>query len=247
MRLATNTLFLREGVLIMAYRFIFGRSFTAPSIASGAILLAMAVSGGRQLQAQQEVYHPGETYNSLQAGYDAYLDAEAERRAQIGRQIMIQEQIMATNTWADPADRYRPVHPESYGTIRPRFYTGATLSDVYGGSSVVGATIVGYRGAAGTIYTGKGSAWPRVPGDIYGTPYYGFARQPIGHIKIWTGPQSYIYKPVYANAPMAEPISAQPRPDLVRPRRVEAARPATRPLPPPPQPSDTTPAGPQAL
>ena len=28
---------------------------------------------------------------------------------------MIEEQIMQQNTWADPQDKYRPVHPESYG------------------------------------------------------------------------------------------------------------------------------------
>lgn len=44
----------------------------------------------RPVAAQQEVFHPGETYDSLQAGQDAYVDAEAQRRARIGRQIMIE-------------------------------------------------------------------------------------------------------------------------------------------------------------
>ena len=195
----------------------------------------MAASGTRQIQAQQEVYHPGETYDTLQAGYDAYLDAEAERRAQIGRQIMIQEQIIATNTWADSANRYRPAHAESYGPIRPRYYTGATLSDAYGGSSQAAGTIVGYSAAfVGTMYTGTGSAWPRVPGDIYGTPYYGFVRQPIGHVKIWTGPQSYIYKPVYATAADGlQPVFQRSR-DPVGPDtpRGDYSAVANRPLPP---------------
>ena len=62
--------------------------------------VACLVSGGaRPAPAQQEVYHPGETYDSLQAGRDAYLDAEAQRRALIGRQIMIENQIVEQNTW----------------------------------------------------------------------------------------------------------------------------------------------------
>ncbi len=72
------------------------------------------------LAAQQEVYHPGETYDSLQAGQDAYGDAEAQRRALIGRQLLLEEQIMRQNTWADPQDRYRPVRPDSYGPIAPK-------------------------------------------------------------------------------------------------------------------------------
>ena len=47
----------------------------------------LCTSAARPAPAQQEVYHPGETYDSLQAGQDAYWDAEAQRRALIGRQI----------------------------------------------------------------------------------------------------------------------------------------------------------------
>ncbi len=240
---------------------------TVGSLLNGGVLLLLlgviSLRPGRG-QAQEEVYHPGETYDSLQAGYDAYLDSEAERRAQIGRQIMLEEQVMVNNTWANPAVRYRPVHPESYGPVRPQFYTDATLADVYGGAPPPGRrrVVEGYRGvtaAVGTIYGGSAfTPWPLVPGDIYGTPYYGYVRQPIGHIKIWTGPQSYIYKPIYASPPMAQPVSAQPRPDLVQPAnpraaiaappRAEPAHPAAAPaIPPPPQPGEAAAAGPQAL
>ena len=81
--------------------------------------------------AQEEVVHPGETYDSLQAGQDAYGDAEAQRRAMIGRQLMLEDQIQAQNTWSDPRSKYRPVQPESYGPIRPQVYLGPTLADVY--------------------------------------------------------------------------------------------------------------------
>ena len=89
------------------------------------------IGAARPAPAQQEFYHPGETYDSLQAGQDAYLDAEAQRRALVGRQLMVEDQIMQQNTWLDPQDKYRPVRPESYGPILPKYRVGPTLADVY--------------------------------------------------------------------------------------------------------------------
>jgi hypothetical protein len=216
--------------------------------------MAVLFVGGwaRLSSAQQEVYHPGETYDSLQAGRDSYWEAEAERRAKIGRQLMLEEQIQAENTWSDPQDKYRPVHPESYGPIRPKVYAGPTLADVYAYPS---SGIVYYNAPPAAAPTatqgGNGSAapvpvfepWPRVPGDIWGTPYYGFVRQPIGHVKIWTGRLSYIYKPIYAS-PAMEPTAPDVYPSTP-PRRADASgRPRSSSVPsspgappPPPKPS----------
>jgi hypothetical protein len=219
------------------------------------IAILFFVMSKQPLLAQQEVYHPGETYDSLQAGRDAYWDAEAERRAKIGRQLMLEEQIQAENTWSDPRDKYRPVHPESYGPIRPKVYVGPTLADVYGYPSS-GITYYNAQPAASRMSV-PGAApvpvfepWPRVPGDIWGTPYYGYTRQPIGHVKIWTGRLSYIYKPIYASPAMEEPAadSAQPTPPLRsdETRRLRSPAVATPPRqrqipPPPPRPSLTQP------
>jgi hypothetical protein len=207
------------------------------------------------VQAQQEVYHPGETYDSLQAGQDAFADAEAQRRAIIGRQLLIEEQIVQQNTWADPQDKYRPVRPESYGPILPKSHAGPTLADVYANPPAGGP--VYYRGApGGTAASPSGSAgtpvfqpWPRVPNDIWAAPYYGYVRQPIGHVKIWTGPLSYIYKPVYASPPMvtAQPagraiISVPPQPPAPPRFRGTAPRsPAESSGPPPPPPKPVIP------
>ena len=195
----------------------------------------------------QEVYHPGETYNSLQAGQDAYWDAEAERRALIGRQLMIEAQIMAQDTWADPQDRYRPVRPESYGPILPQVYAGPTLANVYAYPANRSGPVF-YGGAAATGPSSGYSAsslpvfepWPRVPNDIWAAPYYGYVRQPIGHIKIWTSRLGYIYKPVYASPPMegtlpAAGVSPQARGPGFRPRPGgSVSPPAPRSSPPPP-------------
>ena len=157
------------------------RSVVVWACCSAAFLCIIAA---RPAPAQQEVYHPGETYDSLQAGQDAYWDAEAQRRALIGRQLMIQEQVMLQNTRSDPQDRS-----------------------------------------------------------------YGYVRQPIGHVKIWTGRLSYIYKPIYASPPLetarsvpaAAPRTAPPHAlSEVRPRSLSS--PAASPSSPPPPPRPAVPA-----
>ena len=191
--------------------------------------------------------HPGETYDSLQAGRDAHFDAEAERRAKIGRQLMLEEQIQAENTWSDPQDKYRPVRPESYGPVRPKVYLGPTLADVY---AYPQSAIVYYNAPPAAPGGGGPFAapvpvfqpWSRVPGDIWGTPYYGYVRQPIGHVRIWTGRASYIYKPVYASPAMESPPATaaapapQPGAPAVKSRRLFAAPESPGAPPPPPRP-----------
>ena len=137
------------------------RSVVVWACCSAAFLCIIAA---RPAPAQQEVYHPGETYDSLQAGQDAYWDAEAQRRALIGRQLMIQEQVMLQNTRSDPQDRS-----------------------------------------------------------------YGYVRQPIGHVKIWTGRLSYIYKPIYASPPL-ETARSVPAAALGQRRRMRVGGSAPQPV-----------------
>jgi len=192
-------------------------------VCSLAAILCFGVA--RNCAAQQELYHPGETYDSLEAGRDAHLDAEAQRRAMVGRQLLIEDQIIQQNTWADPQARYLPVHPESYGPILPKYRVGPTLADVYAYPPADGGPV--YYGGAPPARTVSGDypvrratgdpggryaapvpvfqPWPQVPNDIYGAPYYGYVRQPIGHVKIWTSRLGYIYKPIYASPPAENP------------------------------------------
>ena len=72
------------------------------------------------------------------------------------------------------------------------------------GFSVGGSYRNGYYAAPVPVF----QPWPRVPNDIWGTPYYGYVRQPIGHVKIWTSRLGYIYKPIYASPPMESPRPA---------------------------------------
>jgi len=216
----------------------------------------LSSTAARPARAQQEVYHPGETYDSLQAGQDAHADAEAERRAMIGRQVMIEEQIVQQSTWADPHDKYRPVRPESYGPISPRSYAGPTLADVYAYPPTDGGPVY-YGGAPAPIAASGGipagtpvfQPWPRVPNDIWGAPYYGYVRQPIGHVKIWTGRLSYIYKPIYASPPMERPqptaraVAPGPRRPQIEPgsRAADPRSPAESLNSPPPPPKPAVP------
>ena len=132
------------------------------------------------------------------------------------------------------------MRPESYGPILPKVHAGPTLADVYayptdGGPVYYGGTPVSIPTPGGipartaaNYYNGYYAApvpvfqpWPRVPNDIWGTPYYGYVRQPIGHVKIWTGRLSYIYKPIYASPPLESPPppAASARAAASRPRR----------------------------
>jgi hypothetical protein len=140
-------------------------------------------------------YRPGETYDALKAGQDAYRWAESERLAQIARQLQLEDRIRRMNTGLPPR--------------------------------------------------------PLVPG-IGGYPYSGAVAQPTGHEKIWTGPNSYVYRPrwdlpvppsppsgraypPWPGATVSPPASPPPRvgeippPPLPRP---PAEPPADAPLPP---------------
>ena len=174
----------------------------------------------------------------------------------IGRQLVIEEQVMRQNTWTNPQDRYRPVRPESFGPITPRAYGGPTLADVYAYlpgkavyDGVAAATAAPAEGRPARLASNDRPGyfaapvpvfqpWPRVPGDIWGTPYYGYVRQPIGYVKIWTGRLSYIYKPIYASPPAASPhpaVGSAPRAAVPPPPRpaMEDTTPGKIPPPPP--------------
>lgn len=142
---------------------------------------------------------PNETYDPLHAGQDAYQLGEQQRRRAINRQLWLWDEIKRYNTWIGC---YAPSLPEIYAYGSPR---AARRASRYG---------------FGPLFT----PWPLVPGDVYGYPYYPWVKQPIGHEKIWTGPNSYIYLPRYA-----PPANAQGTPARAAP----APTPATVPQPPP--------------
>lgn len=166
---------------------------------------------------------PEVTYSPLQAGRDAYQMAEQQRRWAIDRQLGLLDDVKRDNTWIG--------------------YAAAGLPEIYAYGSPWAARRA-YRRGYGPLFT----PWPRVPGDVYGYPYYPWVRQPIGHEKIWTGPNGYIYVPRYAppgpapGVPMpAAPSAAMPgSPPTQSPQPPPAASPGNR----VPQPAWIPPAAP---
>jgi len=136
------------------------------------------------------------TYSPLDAGWDAYERGEQQRRGAIDRQL----QLHADLAWYYSLPGYWPYPPG--------------LETVYSGTW--GPGLFGPRRAYRYRYPRYGyptfEPWPFVPGDIYGYPYYGQVPQPLGHKVIRTGPNGYIYRPVYESdlQPKEEPASGEP-------------------------------------
>ena len=91
----------------------------------------------------------------------------------------------------------------------------------------------------GPQYSYPFEPWPRVPGDIWGYPQNQKTPQPIGHESVKTGPNRWLYRPLYAPAPPVN-TGAQPAngPPPAAPRAPRSARPANAR---PPAPSDASP------
>ncbi len=153
-------------------------------------------------------YRPKQTYDPLQAGRDAYRIGEEERRWAIGRQLGALDYARYYGAWTAPRAYAYPL-PSVYGYPWRR-----AVRRAYHGM---------YVGGVGPVI----APWPRVSVGVYGypydprvrQPYYPRVRQPIGHEKI-SGPNGYIYRPIYAESaepvpagvptPAAEPVPAPP-------------------------------------
>jgi len=157
----------------------------------------------------EKVLTPG-VYGPLEAGSEAYLRGEAARRGAIGRQLQTEADI-AWYYGQPPGFPYPPGLETAYAG--PRWHA----PPIFGPLRAYRLYNPGY-----TIF----EPWPLVPGDIYGRPYYGSVPQPLGHEVVRTGPNGYVYRPIYgpeveqggvptvapATAPGVEPIPA-PQPE----------------------------------
>jgi hypothetical protein len=157
----------------------------------GVFWLGMGTAASGQVAARRPP-SPQVTYGPLQAARDAQRLAEEARRRAIDRQLQV----------LDDVRRYRTYAYYDYALAAPR--------DVYGPPRAIRRA---YRRGYGPVWW----TWPY----IYGYPYYPQVKQPWGHEKIWTSPNSYIYRPLYD--PPAEP----PKPPTL-------ADPSLRPQGPPP-------------
>ena len=138
------------------------------------------------------------SYDAFQAADDSYRNNEAERRTAIDRQIGQQNAVRAYRMWQPYAEAYALPYVYRYGGPAAGMYTHRALERY---SSNFGVYAPELRG----------------PRDFFYQPQLPDVRQPIGHEKIWTGPNSYIYKPKYAEplppltaGPLLTPPTAQP-------------------------------------
>jgi hypothetical protein len=157
--------------------------------------------GGTPLPEAVLPQSPG-TYGLLEAGNDAYLRGEAARRDAIGRQLQ---------TGADIAWYYGQP---------PGFPNLPGIEAAYAGPRWHAPPIFGPLRAYRLYNQGYPifEPWPFVPGDIYGSPYFGRVPQPLGHEVVRTGPDGYVYRPIYGpeleqgEVPPVEPPPARAEP-----------------------------------
>lgn len=136
---------------------------------------------------------PNATYTPLDAGRDAYARGEAERSSALDRQLRVENDVRWFNSWAGPFG----------GTTRVEV---RTPSSPWLGSRAYRIPSP-YEYPSAVLPPPLFTPWPLVSGGIWGYPYYPWASQPIGHERIWTSPNGYIYGPRYA-----EPSPAGPQP-----------------------------------
>jgi hypothetical protein len=231
--------FIRKTLCLIAACWVLGTS-PAPVGAQQPTVPPVAAA---QAIAPQAVASPAATptfiarpYDGLTAGAEAYLNAEANRRQDIARQLYHVEQL----TWSIGLPN------RSNGAV---FYRDpASLDSWYAYGRPSGAA---YGRRLGWPSADVFEPWPRVPGDIFGYPDPAPIRQPIGHISTQTGPNRWEYHPLYAEdlvPAAATPATASQafQPAATLP---SAAPPGARVVPPPPQPARDNPAagGPRAF
>ncbi len=158
-----------------------------------------------------EAKPPGEPrfpkkYDALDAARDAQQYAERQRRAAINRQLEVIRDVQEYSA-AVRASAWRYPYSVDYRYAYPGRRAARRAWSRHG-------------------YPGVFEPWPLVPGDIYGYPYTPRVEQPLGHKVIETGPNSYIYRPVYESDLAKPKDNRQPTPAPPKPREPIPAPPA---------------------
>jgi hypothetical protein len=139
----------------------------------------------------------GQVYDPIRAAEDAQRYDEAAQRALIERQIAHQNAIRVYRPWAPYVNAYALPYVYRYGGARAGLRTQAAIERFAPRIEIYAPNVRG-------------------PRDFLTQPPEGEARQPIGHDRIWTGPNSYIYQPRYAEDAQG-PTLAAPRVELPEP------------------------------
>jgi hypothetical protein len=176
-----------------------------------AVVVGVLARGALSAQPPAAAATPRPSYTPFDAAEDARRMSEAEGQAAVTRQVQLLDDIRWRNMWAPYVEQYAAPFVAAYGPPwagRRAYRDWAPLP-----APLVYPPLI---------------PWARGPSDFFGQPYVGQAQQPIGHEKIWTGPNGYIYRPKYADPP----VPSQPTP--AAPRGVVAPQPVPAPTPNPP-------------
>ncbi len=178
---------------------------------------------------------PPAKYDSLDAGRDAYLRAEAQRREAIARQL-------AGNAYAPshifPLDMYLRLGP-----------VYAYLPPAGRGAYRAHAPAIITAPPYGAPYVTRIGPWPGLRAVL--SPYADRVQQPLGHVVTPSGPNGYVYRPYYKEdlqpkPPLGPPEAAAAWPPAPQPPAAQAPAPqplvlpplaAQPPVPQPPQPA----------
>jgi hypothetical protein len=155
------------------------------------------------------------SYGPVEAGQDAYQQAEQERRDAISRQLQIEDAVA-----------YDHAPPAYYG---PNLPTGTV--QVWNGRRgyhyVYRAPYVYPR----SVPPGWLESWPLAGREIYPYPYVYRVPQPLGHQVVVIGPRSSLVRPIYPAPQVAGPppgvVPPPPRPDRPQPAPPKPAAPAS--------------------
>ncbi|MFZ5831093.1 MAG: hypothetical protein ACOY3P_13465 [Planctomycetota bacterium] len=162
-----------------------------------AFLAAATVVGAASGVWAQAIVPTDQIYSPFDAARDSFELGEAGRQARLNNQLGLVETGRAYRMWG-------PVWPPVYGAYPAVVYS-------YGSPRAL------WRAQRETVFYPPAIVAPRPflwsPTPV--APLPGEVQQPIGHERIWTGPNSYIYKPLYPQpvspAPMATAPAAQPQ------------------------------------
>ncbi len=176
---------------------------------------------GRPAQQGIPADRPSQVYSPLDAAEESHRLAEERRRWAVDRQLEVIDRIRQTHAAA--AAGYFDM------TTVPGYRAAARRALRHGYPPPVPAPWPGYGVPV------RPGALPLAP---YGgaLPYYPPVQQPIGHERIWTGPNSYIYRPVYPEPFQPAPVEPGRQPTPAEPWRPQP--PAPPDVPPPPQPDE---------
>lgn len=162
------------------------------------------------------------SFDALDAGRDAYQMAEAERRQATARQVQMVDDMV----WYSAAPSYRCPLALEFSYAHPRAWR-ARIGPVVVSA---GPAVFGHHASLEALGSATVGPW-----GIYGYPHVERAAQPLGHRVIVTGPNGYVYRPVYPWDLKSPP----PAPPPVQPAPPAPAQPAE---PPPPEPIPAPPA-----